>query len=92
MVVDVKTTEADVNACYISFLLAGVVANIFVADVITTCYSMRRCLLMADVIAIYISVVDVITTEADVIASFILFILLADVIANISVADVMATY
>ena len=40
----------------------------------------------------YISVVDVITTEADVIACFILFILLADVIANISVADVMAIY
>ena len=55
MVVDVKTTEADVIAYYISFyLLADVVANIFVADVITTCYSMRRCLLMADVIAMYI--------------------------------------
>ena len=40
----------------------------------------------------YISVVDVITTEADVIACFNLFILLADVIANIFVADVMATY
>ena len=54
MVVDVKTTEADVIAYYISFLLADVVANIFVADVITTCYSMRRCLLMVGVIAIYI--------------------------------------
>ena len=54
MVVDVKTTEADAIACYISFLLADVVANIFMADVITTCYSMRRCLLIADVIAIYI--------------------------------------
>ena len=40
----------------------------------------------------YISVVDVITTEADVIVCFILLILLADVIANVSVADVMATY
>ena len=39
----------------------------------------------------YISVVDVKTAEADVISCFI-FILLADVIANISVADVMATY
>ena len=54
MVVDVKTTEDDVVAYYISFLLADVVASIFVADVITTCYSMRRCLLTADVIAIYI--------------------------------------
>ena len=53
MVVDVKTTEADVIDYYISFLLADVVANIFVADVVTTCYSMR-CLLMADVIVIYI--------------------------------------
>ena len=35
-------------------LLADVVANVFVVDVITTCYSMRRCLLMADVIAIFI--------------------------------------
>ena len=51
MVADVITTEADVIACYISFLLADVVANIFVADVIITCYSMRICLLMADVIA-----------------------------------------
>ena len=36
MVVDVKTTEADVIAYHISFLLANVVASIFVADVITT--------------------------------------------------------
>ena len=40
MVVDVKTTEADVIAYYI--LLADVIANISVADVITTCYSTRR--------------------------------------------------
>ena len=53
MVVDVKTTEADVIAYYISLLLADV-ASIFVVDVITTCYSMRRCLLMADVIAMCI--------------------------------------
>ena len=58
------------------------------ADVITTFYSMRRCLLMADGIAMYI-VVDVKTTEAGVIAYF---ILLADVIANLSVADVITTY
>ena len=51
MVVDIKSIEADVIACYISFLLADVIANLFVADVITTCYSMRRCLLMAGVIA-----------------------------------------
>ena len=49
---------------------------------------MRRCLLMADVIAMYI-VVDVKTTEAGIIAYF---ILLADVIANLSVADVITTY
>ena len=70
-------------------LLADVIANVFVEDVITTCYSMRRCLLMADVIAMYI-VVDVKTTEAGVIAYFIN--LLADVIANLSVADVITTY
>ena len=39
MVVDVKTTEADVIACYISFLLADVIANISVADVMATYYS-----------------------------------------------------
>ena len=38
-----------------------------------------------------VSVVDVITTEADVIACYILFYLLADVITNI-VADVIATF
>ena len=42
MVVDVKTTEADVIACYISFLLADVIANTFVVDVMTTCYTMRK--------------------------------------------------
>ena len=36
MVVDVKTTEADVIAYYILFSMADVIANIFVADVITT--------------------------------------------------------
>ena len=41
MVVDVKTTKTDVIACYI-FFLADVIANLFVADVKTTCYSMRR--------------------------------------------------
>ena len=52
MVVDVKTTEADVIAYYISFYWL-MLLPIIVADVITTCYSMRRCLLMAGVIAIY---------------------------------------
>ena len=42
MVVDVKTTEADVIAYYILFVMADVITNIFVADVITTCYSIRR--------------------------------------------------
>ena len=54
MVVDVKTAEADVIACYISFLLADVIVNTFVVDVMTTCYSMRRCLFLADVIVMYI--------------------------------------
>ena len=54
MVVDVKTTEADVIAHYIYFLLADVIANPFVVDVITTCYSMRRYLVMADVFAMYV--------------------------------------
>ena len=52
MVVDVKTTEADVIAYYISFYWL-MLLPIIVADVITTCYSMRRCLLMAGVIAIH---------------------------------------
>ena len=39
IVVDVKTTEADVFACYIYFLLADVIANVFVEDVITTFFS-----------------------------------------------------
>ena len=30
------TTEADVIACYISLLLADVIVNVFVADVLTT--------------------------------------------------------
>ena len=47
MVVDVKTTEADVIACYVS-LLADVIANVTVADVMTT-YNIK-----ADVIACYI--------------------------------------
>ena len=36
MVVDVKTTEADVIVCYIFFLLADVIANQLVVDVKTT--------------------------------------------------------
>ena len=36
MVVDVKTTEADVIAYYIFHFLSGVIANVFVVDVITT--------------------------------------------------------
>ena len=57
MVVDVKTTEADVIACYIALLLADVIANTFVVDVMTTYYT------EADVIACYISLLlaDVIT-------------------------------
>ena len=39
-VVDGKTTEADVIACHI--LMADVMAIVFVADVITTCCSIRR--------------------------------------------------
>ena len=51
------TTEADVIACYICLLLADVIANVFVADVITT-YNTEAdvivccvTLLLADVIA-----------------------------------------
>ena len=102
MVVDVKTTEADVIACYISLSLADVIAHVFVVDVmttynteadviacyfslladviantsvvdvITTYYNMRRCLFWLMLLPC-ISVVDVITTEADVIACYILF-------------------
>ena len=35
MVVDVKTNEADVIACYIFFLLADVIANPFMVDVVS---------------------------------------------------------
>ena len=34
--------------------LADVIANPFVVDDMTTCYSMRRCLFKADVISMYI--------------------------------------
>ena len=81
MVVDVKTTEADVIACLYFFLLADVVANIFVADVITTCYSMRRCLLMAGIIAIYIC--GRCCNHWGWCYCLLCFILLADVITNI---------
>ena len=42
MVVDGKTTEADVIVYYILISMAGVIANIFVADVLTTCCNIRR--------------------------------------------------
>ena len=58
LVVDVKTTEADVIACYVSLFLADVIANVFVVDVMTT-YNIE-----ADVIACYISLL-----LADVIAN-----------------------
>ena len=58
MVVDVKTTEADVIAYYILFYWLLLLPIFLWADVITTCYSIRRLLLMADVIAMYM-VVDV---------------------------------
>ena len=82
MVVDVKTIDADVIACCISLLLADVIANTFVVDVITTynteadviaCYIS---LLLADVIA-NIFVVDVMTTYYCIRRCF----FLADVIA-----------
>ena len=79
-----KTTEADVIAYYILFYWLMLLPIFLWADVITTCYSIRRLLLMTDVIAMYM-LVDVKTTEADVIAYYILFLLLADVIANIFV-------
>ena len=42
MVVGVKTTETDVITYYVLFSMADIIANVFVADVITTCYSIRR--------------------------------------------------
>ena len=105
-VVDVMTTyntEADVVACYISLLLADVIANTCVADVMTIYYSMRRCFFWLMFLPC-ISVVDVITTEADVIACYILSynwlmllpIYVADVIATFfwynMVADVIARW
>ena len=54
----------------------------YVVDIMSTYYNMRRCFYLADVIAIYMIVVDVNTTKADVIAYCIIFILLADVIVN----------
>ena len=51
------TTEADVIACYVYLLLADVIANVFVADVIAT-YNTKAdviaycvTLLLADVVA-----------------------------------------
>ena len=51
------TTEADVIACYVCLLLADVIANVFVADVIAT-YNTKAdgiaycvTLLLADVVA-----------------------------------------
>ena len=82
-------TEADVIACYISLLLADVIANIFVADVMTTYYSMRRSLFWLMLLPC-LSVADVITTEADVIACYIYFIYWL-MLLPIYVADVKAT-
>ena len=56
MVVDVKTTKADVIACYISLLLADVIANIFVVDVMTTHNT------EADVIVCYIYYVSMLNS------------------------------
>ena len=92
MVVDVKTTEAGAIACYFSLLLADVVANIFVVDVITTYYSIRRCLFWLMLLPC-VSVVDVITTEADVIACYILFYFIYWLmLLPMFVADVVATF
>ena len=46
-------TEADVFACYITLLLADVIAKTYVVDVMSTYCNMRRCYL-TDVIAIYV--------------------------------------
>ena len=92
MVVDIKTTEADVIACYISLLLADVIANTFVVDVITTYCSIRTCLFWLMLLPC-ISVADVITTEADVIACYILFYFIYWLmLLPIFVADVIATF
>ena len=87
-----KPTEAGVIACYISLLLAHVVANIFVVDVITTYYSIRRCLFWLMLLPC-VSVVDVITTEADVIACYILFYFIYWLtLLPMFVADVVSTF
>ena len=59
-------TEADVFACYITLLLADVIAKTYVVDVMSTYCNMRRCYWL--MLLPYMSVVGVITTEADVIA------------------------
>ena len=77
--VDVKTTEADVIACCIYSLLAVVIANVFVGRCYDHILQHEKMLLWLMLLPC-ISVVDVITTEADVITCY---ILLADVLANI---------
>ena len=52
-VITTYNTEADVFACYITLLLADVIAKTYVVDVMSTYCNMRRCYL-ADVIAIYV--------------------------------------
>ena len=92
-VADVMTTyniKADVIACYISLLLADVIANISVVDVMTTYYSMRRCLFWLMLLP-YISVEDVITTKADVIACYVYYWLMLLPMYNV-VADVIAKW
>ena len=52
-VITTYNTEADVFACYITLLLADVIAKTYVVDAMSTYCNMRRCYL-ADVIAIYV--------------------------------------
>ena len=91
--VDVMTTystEADVFACYIALLLADIIAKTYVVDVMSTYCNMRRCYL-ADVITIYVCHMCY-TTEADVIACYILFYFIIGWCYCQYVADVMATF
>ena len=87
-----KTTEGDVIACYIYFSLADVIANPFVVDVITNVTAWEDICLWLMFLPC-LSVVDVITTEADVIACYILFYFIYWLmLLPIFVADVIATF
>ena len=88
IMVDVKTLRLMLLPVIFSFLLADVIANAFVADVITTCSSMRRCYLWLMLLP-YIC--GRCYNHWGWCYCLLCLYLLADVIPNI-VADVMATF